>query len=110
MFRIGRIAAHVLVLVAAVAAVAAFPGVAAASPPESEGCKNPHQPGVVYAQRCVGVSLTGSVGTAQARADSYLTAWENAFSVSCSRDEFDVIPRDNGAVQVNIYATCYPFA
>jgi hypothetical protein len=58
----------------------------------------------------VGVSSTGSASTAQARANSYLTAWENAFSVRCRRDSFQIIPRDGGKVQVNLYATCFPFA
>jgi hypothetical protein len=104
-----RIGAPLLALAVTVLAMAALPAVASASPAESEGCKSPHYPGEVYYQRCVGVSTTGSAATAQARADSYLRAWENAFSVRCSRNSFDVIPRDGGKIQVNIYATCYPF-
>lgn len=105
-----KIGARLLALVVTILAMAALPAVASASPAESEGCKNPHYPGQVYFQRCVGVSSTGSPATAQARADYYLTAWENAFSVRCTRDSFDIIPRDGGKIQVNIYATCYPFA
>jgi uncharacterized protein (DUF58 family) len=97
-------------MLAAITALGPGAREAQASPPRAEGCYYPHQPGQVYQQECVGVSRTGSVGTAQARAEAELRNWEVAFSVSCTRDSFSVIPRDNGAVEVPIYATCYPAA